>query len=238
MPGVSRYFVRHKFLIILVICLLGLIALYLPDDKILELALLRIQQIKHWDTVLLLLLYLPAAVLFIPVFIISLAAGFMLEFPLAVLVISLGSTSGAVICLALARTVFRDFLDEKFANNRKFQALDRAVEVQGFRIVLWSRIAPFLSYNLLNYMYGISQVRFRDYLLGTWLGMLPSSLLLASLGASAKSIPAIIDNPVGVVMEYPEWIVVGLFITIAILSLIYRRARKILGELEPSAHKH
>ena len=185
-------------------------------------ALISVESLQHWEAFALLLLYIPAAICFVPVFIISLAVGYLLDFKVALLVISVGSTVGSLMAFAVARTVAREFLEEKLAGHPKFQALDQAVASQAFKIVALSRIAPILSYNILNYMYGISRVRFRDYLWGTWLGMIPATIVLALLGATAQGIPEILANPRMGLAQHPGWIAGGVTATAVILWWVTR----------------
>ena len=58
----------------------------------------------------------------------------------------------------------------------------------GFPIVLLARLSPLIPYNLLNYGLSITAVRFRDYLLATWIGMLPAIVLYVYTGSLANSL--------------------------------------------------
>ena len=45
--------------------------------------------------------------------------------------------------------------------------------------VLLTRLSPLFPFNLLNYAYGITAVRARDYIVASWIGMLPATLIMA-----------------------------------------------------------
>ncbi|NJM85526.1 MAG: VTT domain-containing protein [Leptolyngbyaceae cyanobacterium RM2_2_21] len=51
--------------------------------------------------------------------------------------------------------------------------LDQAVAQKGWKILLLSRLAPVIPSNILNYGFSLTQVKFWQYLVCTWLGMLP-----------------------------------------------------------------
>ena len=125
--------------------------------------------------------------------------------------------------------------DEPFLTREVRAALDRAVERKGFKVVFWSRVAPILSYNLLNYMYGLTRVSFRDYFFGTWLGMIPAAIVLAFMGASAQSIGDILANPSAAVMERPYLIILGAIATVTIVYLLARMAKRTMQDVERSA---
>lgn len=218
--------------ILLLVLLLFLASLGMRTENVLEHTLIWIEGIEVWESLLLILVYILTSIFFIPAFIVSLAAGFMLGVFPGVIVISVGTTLGAIASFVLARTVARGFVEQKLVDHHKFQSLDRAVGGQGFKVVLLSRIAPFLSYNALNYMYGISCVSTRDYILGTWLGMIPAALVLAFLGASAKSVPEILASPTSSVMQYPFLLITCAFLTASILFFLVRRIRVVFNRIE------
>lgn len=225
-----RLISRKAFVFYSVFCAIGLLTWWVGEEQLLSTTLLRVAELDKWEAVALFGLYIPAAVLFVPVFIISLAAGYLLDLGEALVVISAGSTTGALVAFALGRTVAREFLEEKIARHPKFQAIDQAVSGQGFKIVALSRIAPILSYNLLNYMYAISRVSIKEYFWGTWIGMLPATLMLALLGASAKGVPDIIANPRAGLAHHPTFLIGGTLITIGILFMMTRMVMRTLKQ--------
>lgn len=224
----KRFISRKAIVFYSACCSIAVLTWWVSEQHLLSHALLRVEQMENWEAFALFGLYIPAAVLFVPVFIISLAAGYLLNFKMALVVISLGSTTGALAAFTLARTVGRAFLEEKIARHPKFRAIDQAVSGQGFKIVALSRIAPILSYNLLNYMFAISRVSFKEYFWGTWIGMLPATLLLALLGASAKDVPAILANPRAGIAQHPAYLVGGALITLLILLMMTRMIMRTL----------
>ncbi len=228
----KRLFSKRGLGIMSAIALIVFASVALRREDGLEQALMWIESKEAGVSLLLFSLYLPAAIVFIPPFLISLVVGYMLGFFPGVIIISIGNTIGAVVAFYFGRFVARKFVEDKLRGHRKFQALDHAVGRQGFRVVFLTRVAPFLSYNVLNYMYGLTQVSARDYILGTWLGMIPASIVLAFLGASAKGVPEILANPTLGVMRHPYWLGAGLIATIAIVVVLFRRINQAFRRFE------
>jgi uncharacterized membrane protein YdjX (TVP38/TMEM64 family) len=226
----KRLISRKAFVFYSVFFAIALLAWWVSEEQLLSQTLLRVERMEHWEAFALFALYIPAAILFVPVFIISLAAGYLLGFKAAFIVILAGSTAGSMVAFALARTVAREFVEEKIARHPKFQAVDRAVSGQGFKIVTLSRIAPILSYNLLNYMYAVSRVSFKEYFWGTWIGMLPASLMLALLGASAKGVPDILAAPRAGLAQHPTFLIVAALLTVGILFIMARMVMRTLKQ--------
>jgi uncharacterized membrane protein YdjX (TVP38/TMEM64 family) len=46
----------------------------------------------------------------------------------------------------------------------KFLAVEEAIHEQGFKLVFLLRLSPFIPFNVLNYLMGVTSVKFWDYL--------------------------------------------------------------------------
>jgi uncharacterized membrane protein YdjX (TVP38/TMEM64 family) len=173
--------------------------------------------------------YVPAAVLFLPGAILTLGAGFVLGLPIGTAAVSLGSTAGAVAAFLVGRSLARDWVARKVARDPRFEALARAVERQGFRIVLLARLSPIFPYNVLNYAFGITTVRLRDYVLASWIGMLPGTIMYVYLGSAAQSLAAItagrVEGGAGQLVAF----LLGLLATVAVTVTVTRIARRALN---------
>ena len=93
---------------------------------------------------------------------------------------------GAAFGFLLSRSLLRKDIAVHFRKHATFRAIDQAVEAEGWKIVILLRLCP-IPFGLANYLYGLTAVRFRPYLLATILGSLPSTLLLCQLGSAGKA---------------------------------------------------
>ena len=144
-----------------------------------------LEQVKEMGTlgpVLLAALYIPACLLFLPGWILTMGAGFAFGVVRGTIAVSVGSTLGAVAAFLVGRTLARDWIEQKVAGNARFRAIDQAVGQQGFKIVLLTRLSPIFPFNLLNYAFGITRVSLRDYVLASWIGMLPATVMYVYFG--------------------------------------------------------
>ena len=71
---------------------------------------------------------------------------------------------------------------------QKFEKLEIATRHKGFLIVLLTRLSPLFPFNLLNYAFGLTAVRFRDYFFASWIGMTPAIALYVSIGSTTKNV--------------------------------------------------
>jgi uncharacterized membrane protein YdjX (TVP38/TMEM64 family) len=101
--------------------------------------------------------------------------------------VSIASTIGASLAFLIARYVARDQIKQKLISNQKFKQIDRAIGEQGPKLVFLLRLSPLVPFNLSNYFYGLTAVGFWPYLLASWIGMLPGTLLYVYLGAAGKA---------------------------------------------------
>jgi uncharacterized membrane protein YdjX (TVP38/TMEM64 family) len=204
--------------------------LLLPVGEWTVALLARIERLGAWAGVVLAALWIPAALLLVPGSLITLGTGFLLGVGWGMVTVSIGSTLGAVAAFLAGRTLARDRVRAWVAGRPRFRAVDRAVETGGLGIVLLTRLSPLFPYNFLNYAFGLTGVRFRDYLVGSWAGMLPGTLLYVVLGSTAQALASLGGGDPG--RSAAEWIAfgVGLLATGAVTWIVARRATAILEE--------
>lgn len=194
-------------------------------------ALLRwIEGSGAWSKVLLCVVWIPTAVVLFPGAVLTLGTGFLLGVGWGLVIVSIGSTAGAAAAFAVGRTVARGWVEERIERRPRFQAVDRAVETDGFRIVLLTRLSPLFPYNFQNYAFAVTGVSFRDFLLGSWIGMLPGTLLYIYIGSTAQALATVASGTRE--RSALEWTFygVGLAATVAVTWYVTRRARRVLEE--------
>lgn len=174
--------------------------------------------------------YIPASILFFPGSILTLGAGFVFGVPVGTVAVSIGSTLGAAAAFLIGRTLAHQWIEAKVARNPRFRALGQAVEKQGFKIVLLSRLSPVFPFNLLNYAFGITTVSFRDYFLGSWIGMLPGTVMYVYLGSAAQSLAAAAAGKTEGGSGERWFFFLGLAATVVVTVFITRIARRALRE--------
>lgn len=173
--------------------------------------------------------YVLAAVLVVPGSILTLAAGFVFGLPLGVLLVSMGSVAGAGCAFLVSRYLARDWIAAHIANSPRFKALDSATRHEGFLIVFLARLSPLFPFNLMNYGLGLTGVRFRDFLLASWIGMLPATVLYVYVGSLAKNVSQLlhgVEHGVG----GRSLLAGGFLATAALTVVITRKANRALAD--------
>ena len=208
----------------------------LPVRDWLTAALMWTETHRYVSWILFIALYLIATVLVIPGTILTLAAGFTFGVPVGAVLVSAGSLAGACAAFVVGRFFARDWVAGRVATWRTFGALDKAAGQAGFSIVLLTRLSPVFPFNLLNYAFGLTAVRFRDYLFGSWIGMAPAIVLYVYIGSAAQSLAELVDGDIEAGMS--GWVLFagGLIATLILTVFITRKATRILAQhLEPAA---
>ena len=188
-----------------------------------------VQRAGPWGALLFGLAYIPAAVLFVPASVLTLGAGFVFGVARGTVIVSLGSTAGAAAAFIVARTVGRNWVAGRMAGYPGLNAIGRAVESEAFKVVLLTRLSPLFPFNLLNYAFGLSSVPFKTYVLASWIGMFPGTLMYIYLGSAAQNVAALLSGELRRTPGQQTMFVVGLIATVAVTTIVTRAARRALS---------
>ena len=88
---------------------------------------------------------------------------------------------GAIVSFGVGRLLGRDAVDRLIRG--RLARVDTLLADHGLSAVLVVRLVPLVPFTAINYASGLSGVRFRHYVLGSTVGMVPGSLAYAALGA-------------------------------------------------------
>lgn len=139
--------------------------------------------------------YFLATVLFIPGSILTLGSGFVfgnavglgLGVAIASLAVFVGASAGAIVAFLLGRFLLRDWAKGYTEKYPLIRAVDASLEDKGLRIFILLRLSPIVPFNALNYVAGVTAVKFRHYALAMF-AILPGTVLYCFIGASAGSL--------------------------------------------------
>ena len=120
----------------------------------------------------------------------------------------------------------------KLLGNRSFEALQPAVEKEGWKIILLSQLHPFFPTSLLNYLYGLTTIRFRTCIIWVAVGQAPGLFLYTYIGTLGQlGLNLLRGKTHPRLFEYWLW-GSGLLLSFAILFILGRVALRLLEDVE------
>lgn len=173
-------------------------------------------------------IYIIATILLIPGTVLTLGAGFIFGVVKGSIIVSLASTLGAIAAFLVGRYLIRGWVQKQIETKPKFKAIDSAVAKEGWKIVGLTRLSPLFPFVFLNYAFGVTQVSLKDYLLASWLGMLPGTVMYVYLGY----LPKIATNTSGDYLKL-SLNIIGLVATVVVTIYVTKIAKRSLdSEIE------
>ncbi len=171
-----------------------------------------------WAPLVYILIYTIAPVFFIPGLPLTVVGGIVFGPLWGVVYASVGATLGASSAFLVARYMGREWVEERIKGTR-LEELDREVKKQGWKIVAITRLVPLLPFNLLNYAFGLTGIRFSHYAVASFLFMLPGVIGYVFFSSSLFSL---------IVSGRPGWgLLAGLVLVVLIvIPVLYRKRFK------------
>jgi len=179
-------------------------------------------------------IYALATVLLAPGAILTIGAGFAFSLGKGFLAAWIGATIGASFAFLIARFVARDRIEALAKRNEKFRKIDKAIGEQGAKLIFLLRLSPAIPFNLSNYLYGLTAVRFWPYVLASAIGMMPGTFLYVYIGAAGKATVAAAAGGEAIKHGWQYWtfLGVGLAATVAVTVWVTKIARDALRKTE------
>lgn len=177
--------------------------------------------------------YILSTILLLPGAILTVGAGFVFGLGWGFIAVSAGSTIGASLAFLIGRFIARDKIEAATRDKPKFRSVDQAIGKKGAKLIMLLRLSPLIPFNLSNYFYGLTAVRFCPYVLASWIGMMPGTLLYVYFGTLGRAgIEAAAGAETG---RGPlEWTLlgVGLLATLIVTIWVSKIARHALKEAD------
>jgi uncharacterized membrane protein YdjX (TVP38/TMEM64 family) len=128
-----------------------------------------------WGPLIYIFFYFLAPAFFLPGLPLTLVGGVLFGPLWGVVYAITGATGGACIAFLVARYLGREWVANKLQGTN-LGKLDDEVERQGWKIVAFTRLIPLFPFNLLNYAFGLTRIKFLHYAITSFIGMLPACI--------------------------------------------------------------
>ena len=143
-----------------------------------------VQQFGAAGPLVFMAVYAIGTVLFLPGSVLTLAGGALFGPVWGTLYNLSGATLGATLAFLIARYLASDWVANKASGWMK-QLMD-GVEKEGWRFVAFVRLMPLFPFNLLNYALGITRISLPQFIVASYLFMLPGAIAYTYLGYAGR----------------------------------------------------
>ena len=117
---------------------------------------------------------------------VALLGGFIFGKWLGTFLVAIGLTFGATIFYIIANFFFKNLIREKFSS--KYQNLESKFKKNEFMFFILYRFIGGIPFQIANLLPVLFNVSIKNYLIGTFLGILPALFVMVSLGSGIENI--------------------------------------------------
>ena len=174
--------------------------------------------------------YELAVALLVPGSVLTLTGGALFGLWPGVPVVFAGAVTGSSLAFFVSRHLSRPFVERWLAGHGRFALIDRAVAADGLRIVFLLRLTPLVPFTVLNYLLGLTRLRWREMIMASP-AMLPGTLLYVYYGHVIGDVAAVVAGarPPRSTAQY-ALLAVGLAAAALVAWRVSRIARRALAE--------
>jgi uncharacterized membrane protein YdjX (TVP38/TMEM64 family) len=164
------------------------------------------------------LVYIIAPALFLPGLPITIAGGILFGPFWGVVYTIISATMGACLAFLISRHLARDWVERKL-RSPGWRKLDEEVHRHGWKVVAFTRLIPIFPFNLLNYAFGLTKVKFLHYAVATFICMLPGCIAFIVFSSSLLDVLRGKISPL---------FIIGLILVVlvSIIPVVYQRRRQ------------
>lgn len=159
---------------------------FLPLDSLFDGAALA-ESLHRWGRASFggfILVYILLTAIGIPGTVMTVAGGTVFGLVWGTLLSVVGATLGAMAAFFIARYFLRNWAERHFRRHKTLHRFDRAVRKHPWSFVFIVRFAPISPFNLVNFLFGLTSVRWVPYSIATLVGIIPGTLAYTWLGVT------------------------------------------------------
>lgn len=234
----TKYKLRFKgklkfLLLIFLIAILLIAAKYFNIQEFLYSLINQVNSLGIWGPIAYIGIYNLATLLFVPGSLLTFKGGCLFGLFWGSIYVLIAAMIGATSAFLIGRYLSRDWVANQINQHPKLKAIDLAVAKEGWKIVLLTRLCPVFPFNLLNYVFGVTQVSLKDYILGSF-GIIPGTVIYVYIGSLAGNlaISNLSDAPMTPESQFYQYIIqaIGLIATITVTIYVTKVAQKALHQ--------
>lgn len=158
----------------------------------------------------------------------TLAGGGFFGLVLGTVIVSFASTIGAALACLVARTLLRDWVQQRFGE--KLKTINQGIEREGGFYLFTMRLIPVFPFFVINLVMGLTTMRLVTFFWVSQLGMLPGTIVYVNAGKELAKI----DSLAGILSPslIASFVILGLF-PITVKKIMQYVRPKVIGGHPP-----
>lgn len=188
MKNNNKKLFKYAISSILIIFIIFIFFKYRKDLSNMSLADMKnyILSYGKFSSIIFVIIYsLKPLVLVIPVSLMSILAGNVFGPYKAILLSMIGCFASGTMAFFLSKFLGRSFVDRLLKG--KAMKLDDNIEKHGFKIMAIMRLSFVFPYDPLSYAAGLTKMKYKDFILGTLLGVFPEMIAYSLMGKNLEN---------------------------------------------------
>ncbi len=141
-----------------------------------------------WAPIAFIAIWVVACILLLPGLPIAIVGGLIFGAVWGSIWSIVGSNIGAALAFLIGRYAARDMVEGWVQKNPTLKKIDEGVKKQGWRMLMITRLVPIFPFNIQNYVYGLTDIPFKTYLLVTFPCMIPGTIAFNFAAGSAREV--------------------------------------------------
>ena len=196
-----------------------------------------LQTIGFWAPLLFILLNMLLVICLVPSILFTLAAGFLFGPLVGTICVLMATTLGAVSAFSISRYLFSEGVKNYLRHHKKLKVVNDELIDEGWKLILLTRLVPFFPLKLSNYFFGATNFTTADFVIGTFLGIIPNTFFIVYMGSLAADLSMLAS---GELLRSPNaWVFYVLAFIFLVVMVIYvtKHAQRALLRYEARAVK-
>lgn len=196
-----------------------------------------LQSIGIWAGMLFMLVDMLLVICLLPSILFTLAAGFLFGAFWGGIYVVLATTLGAAIAFFIARHLISDGVKNYLHQHKKLEVVNNEFVDEGWKFILLTRLVPFFPLKLSNYVFGATNFSMTDFVIGTFLGIIPNTFFIVYLGSMAADVSMLASGEV--MSSEHAWVyyVFTLIFMLVTVTYITKHAQKALLRFKANSLK-
>ena len=172
------------------------------------------------------LLYIVFGIIALPASFHKYLAGVIYGFGPGIIIAWIGSMIGAIAPFFLGKKWMNPYARRALENYPSLQALENEMTSQGTKVVTLTWISLVIPYGVLNYAYGATRIKFKDFILGNFAMIVPA-IMYAWWGSQT----IVTSNGIETAAKTPfDFVIIGLSSIITIFLIV--KGKQVMDNLE------